>query len=148
MGSDLVPLVPDISWSRLGSRESLRLVSSSDHVILSYHWNRELRTYLWVLWAVCLNVSWFVCCISDTVTFTLVHNMSDIDRWLAARKHHTSPTVSTYNSLWPGDAIWWHKSSSTTDQRMACCLTASSHYQNQCWLINRDIKQLLLEGNF
>ena len=39
------------------------------------------------------------------------------------------------NSLWPGDAIWRHGTRSTLAQVMACCLTAPSHYLNQCWLI-------------
>ena len=39
------------------------------------------------------------------------------------------------NSLWPSDAIWWQISGSTLAQVMACCLTAPSHYLNQCWLI-------------
>ena len=40
-----------------------------------------------------------------------------------------------FNSLWPSDTIWQHKSGSTLAQVMACCLTAPSHYLNQCWLI-------------
>ena len=36
------------------------------------------------------------------------------------------------NSLWPGDAIWRHKTGSTLAQVMACCLMAPSP---QCWLI-------------
>ena len=39
------------------------------------------------------------------------------------------------NSLWPSDAIWRQLSGSTLAQVMACCLTAPSHYLNQCWLI-------------
>ena len=35
------------------------------------------------------------------------------------------------NSLGPSDAIWPWRSWST----LACCLTAPSHYLNQCWLI-------------
>ena len=38
------------------------------------------------------------------------------------------------NSLCPIDAIWRHRSESTLAQVMACCLTAPSHYMNQCWL--------------
>ena len=38
------------------------------------------------------------------------------------------------NSLWPSDAIWWQRTGSTLVQVMACCLTAPSHYLNQCWL--------------
>ena len=42
---------------------------------------------------------------------------------------------SVINSLWPSDAIWRQWSRSTLMQVMACCLTAPSHYLNQCWLI-------------
>ena len=49
------------------------------------------------------------------------------------------PTIlfnpTNVNSLWPSDAIWWQRSGSTLAQVMACCLTAPSHYLNQCWLI-------------
>ena len=34
-----------------------------------------------------------------------------------------------------GDAIWRHGNRATLAQVMACCLTAPSHYLNQCWLI-------------
>ena len=36
------------------------------------------------------------------------------------------------NSLWPSDAIWWHRSGSAPAQVMACCLMAPTHYLNQC----------------
>ena len=39
------------------------------------------------------------------------------------------------NSLWPSDAKWRQRSGSTLAQVMACCLMATSHYLNQCWLI-------------
>ena len=39
------------------------------------------------------------------------------------------------NSLGPIDARWWQRTESTLAQVMACCLTAPSHYLNQCWLI-------------
>ena len=38
------------------------------------------------------------------------------------------------NSLVPSDATWRHRTMSTLVQVMACCLTAPSHYLNQCWL--------------
>ena len=41
------------------------------------------------------------------------------------------------NSLWPCDVIWRKGSRSTMAQVMACCLTAPSHYLNQCWLISK-----------
>ena len=40
-----------------------------------------------------------------------------------------------FNSSKPSDAIWRHRSGSTLGQVMACCLTAPSHYLNQCWEI-------------
>ena len=43
------------------------------------------------------------------------------------------------NSLWPSDAIWRQRSGSTLAQVMACCLTAPSHYLNQCWLIISEV---------
>ena len=39
------------------------------------------------------------------------------------------------NSLWPSDVIWRQGSRSTLVQVMACCLMATSHYLNQCWLM-------------
>ena len=43
--------------------------------------------------------------------------------------------VYIINPLWPSDAKWWHRSWSALASVMACCLTAPSHYLNQCWLI-------------
>ena len=43
-------------------------------------------------------------------------------------------------SLWPDDAIWRQRSGSTLAQVMACCLTAPSHYLNQCWSIIREVQ--------
>ena len=40
------------------------------------------------------------------------------------------------NSLWPTDAMWRPRIGSTLAQVMACCLMATSHYLNQCWLIS------------
>ena len=36
------------------------------------------------------------------------------------------------------DTIWQHRTGSTMVQAMACCLTASSYYLNQCWLFNSE----------
>ena len=51
------------------------------------------------------------------------------------------------NSLWPSGTVWWHRSGSTLAQVMACCLTAPSHYQNQCWLIISKVQWHSSEGN-
>ena len=44
------------------------------------------------------------------------------------------------NSLWPSDTICRQRSGSTLAQVMACCLTAPSHYLNQCWLIISEVQ--------
>ena len=43
--------------------------------------------------------------------------------------------INLLNSLWPSDIICRHRTGSTLDQVMACCLAAPSHCLNQCWLI-------------
>ena len=55
----------------------------------------------------------------------------------SSRLWHASQEVTPvkFNSLGPNDAIWRQRSGSTLAQVMACCLTAPSHYLNQCWLV-------------
>ena len=52
------------------------------------------------------------------------------------------------NSLGPSDTIWWQKTGSALAQVMAFCLTAPSHYLNQCWLIITKVQWCSSEGNF
>ena len=42
-------------------------------------------------------------------------------------------------SLWPRDAIWWHRSASALVQVMACCRTTPSHYLSACWFLIREV---------
>ena len=53
-----------------------------------------------------------------------------------------------FNSLWPSDTIWRHRSESTLVQVLACCLTAPSHHLNQCWLIVSKVQRHSAERNF
>ena len=52
------------------------------------------------------------------------------------------------NSLRPSDAIWRQTYRSTLVQVMVCCLTAPSHYPNQCWLFFRKVQWHASEGCF
>ena len=52
------------------------------------------------------------------------------------------------NSLWPIATIWLYKSGSSLAQVMACCLTAPSHYPNQCWLFIIEVLWNSSESNF
>ena len=61
---------------------------------------------------------------------------------------HSTMQLDTVNSLGPSDAIWRHRSGSTLAQVMACCLTAPSHYLNQCWLIISKVLWHSFDGNF
>ena len=53
----------------------------------------------------------------------------------------------TVDSLWLSDAIWQHRSGSVLAQVMAYCLTAPSHYLNQCWLVVSEVRWQSFEGN-
>ena len=46
--------------------------------------------------------------------------------------------------LRPRDTIWWHRFGSSLAQVMACCLTATSHYLNQCCISLQRASLLLL----
>ena len=69
---------------------------------------------------------------------TFIHE-GEIDRLMQERRNSIADALelrlSFINSLWPSDAIWRQGSRLTLVQVMACCLTAPSHYLNQCWLI-------------
>ena len=63
---------------------------------------------------------------------------------------HFTDTVfmnNIFNSWRPSVAIWQQKTGSTMAQEMACCLTAPSHYLNQCWHIISKVLWLSCEGN-
>ena len=72
------------------------------------------------------------------------------DNWACAKSW--SDWMSRYIwlliSLWPSDAIWQQRSGSTLAQVMACCLTAPSHYLNQCWHIISKVQWHPSESNF
>ena len=45
-----------------------------------------------------------------------------------------------FNSLWPSEVIWRHRSGSTSVQLMACCwLGAQWHYLNQRWVLINEV---------
>ena len=63
---------------------------------------------------------------------------------------HEIRYFSILNSLWPSDATSWHRSGSTWAQVMACCLMATSHYLNQCWLtiFTGSVQDIKLQNEF
>ena len=82
------------------------------------------------------------CNISIWVWCTMLLQKRISKAWISNHSHSVlldliTDTYTGYfvNLSWPSDAIWQHRSRSKLAQVMACCLTASSHYLNQCWLI-------------
>ena len=56
--------------------------------------------------------------------------------------------ISVAKSLWPCNAIWWHRSGSTLGHVMACCLMAPSHCLNWCQIIIKGVLWHSPESNF
>ena len=72
----------------------------------------------------------------DTLHWYQYHHWCCPGSWYCqAINQHGIDYHSQVNSLGPSDAIWRQKTGLTLAQVMACCLTAPSHYLNQCWLI-------------
>ena len=68
--------------------------------------------------------------------------------WTTVLRRLLSRLNNQVNSLRPSDAIWRQWSWTTLAQVMACCLTAPSHYLNQCWLIIRGVLWHTSESSF
>ena len=58
------------------------------------------------------------------------------------------PGSRFFNSLWPSGVIWRQRCGSTLAQVMKCCLTAPSHYLNQCWLMISEVLWHSTDSNF
>ena len=116
---------------------------------LIMHWSYHslALNYWYLVWClhdyICYN--WIMCkChtlgssmggVTVDIAQTLAHQDYPCLLWSFPHKH--------VNSLWPSDAIWQHRSGSTLAQVMAFCLTAPSHYLNQCcWLIISEVLKL------
>ena len=98
----------------------------------------QTYTSSWPLW-----FAWIHAYFWNKVT----HPGSYICTRLLLPSHSCQMIDFPFNSLWPGDAIWSHGTRSTLAQVMACCLTAPSHYLNQCWLIIPKVHWHSYEGN-
>ena len=68
--------------------------------------------------------------------------------WPRSISPYVISRVHWVNPLRPSDAIWRQRTGSTLAQVMAWCLTAPSHYLNQCWLIISEVQWNSYKGNF
>ena len=136
---DFIEKWKPLKFDTCGNRDVLDFFNSIDFVHTGF-WEecfvkkmKEWKKYhaATVLW--CTNVYVWKSVVVDKVAVTQNNVI------LKCNQHtwHPDPKVkmSWFNSFWPGDNIWLHRSGSTLAQVMVCCLTAPNHYLNQCWLI-------------
>ena len=117
-------------------------------VIIKIGWNRNW--YDRKCKKICFNLIW------NLIKGSLLGWVPCLEgsHWIMPFKCQHDHTTNTIDSLWLSDAIffyaiWRHRSGSTLAQVMACCLMASSHYLNQCWLIiSKVLWYSSSEGNF
>ena len=121
-----VEKLSDNVWTVIGpyKMNHLSLHTKRSHRKIYIQGGIALCWYGWTL------ISWFIGlfsihCISISI---LVHlnNYAHILQFVC---------FVAVSSMGPSDAIWRCRSWSTLVHVMACCLTAPSHYLNQCWLI-------------
>ena len=82
--------------------------------------------------------AWFVrrfCGFQNINTTSLIWRLSSKWPQIYIANYCVLSIVNIVISLWPNDTIWRHRFLSILAQIMACCLTAPSHYLNQCWFI-------------
>ena len=161
-----------MSWYRKRDRslhEAMVYQFSEAQLIMAFL--RHMQTYMYHRMARCLmapshylNPFWLIICevlwLSHEGNFTW--NVQDAYPWHECEYYlfmntatcsrgqwnKYAATSRCVNSLCPGDAIWRQRSGSTLAQVMACCLTAPSHYLNQCWLIINEVQRHSPVRNF
>ena len=122
-----------------------------------FSWNGRVELSIWV---VSLQPHWVMmktCVIRSVILLKGRILLCVISSWLVVKsgrgywllnaaicmvaKHGESnhKALVELDSLWPSEAIWRRKSGSTLAHIMACCLTAPSHYLNQCWLFVSEV---------
>ena len=72
-----------------------------------------------------LSTSYDIRSFPQVVNYICASSEFESYRWYCLNIH-------VFNSLFPSNAMWWHRSRSTMAQVMACCLMAPSLYLNQC----------------
>ena len=106
-----------ISW-----KDARQIEETTTRIQWKHHWNRNVVMLLKFCSLTAasdenfikMTIFWFRCL-----------------EWACATTDNSNNEV---NSLWPSDAIWWHRTESTLAKVMAWCLMAPSHYLRQCWL--------------
>ena len=106
-------------------------VGSNCHGFYRFQWQMDLVLHKVLTW-----------CLQRNINVIEVHTCQ-----IVCRRLPDDQTMICINSLWHRDAIRRQGTKSTLAQVMACCLTASSHYLNQCWLIISKVRWHSSEAN-
>ena len=116
---------------------------------ISWPWHKFINLCRFVILDISFDIYLYVFVFSLTYilswycfSFSLMWTMYQCPWWLIhpnGRKGQNEYLLT--NSSWHSNAFW-----PTLDQVMACCLTASSYYLNQCWLITSQLLWHSSEG--
>ena len=151
------PVIQDaktIIWRRHNERQhyiiSARYVTNSRYLCEWYRKHLLIRVIV-----VSVHLKWHNACAKLIVlSLRVVHiarieNITEKNKTKKKKKNPwMCPQATTVNSLWPSDTIWRQISGSTLAQVMDCCLTTTSHYLNQCWLIYHLSPVIFILGQF
>ena len=99
-------------------------------LILAWHWLGDKMLYGAMLTNISKLLRHCQSWVDESVWLLGIFHITD-----TSYMYHVSVMFYFLNALWSSDTIWRRRSESTLAQVMACCLTAPSHYLNQCWLI-------------
>ena len=145
-----------LNWSNT----HVELIILNIYFWLHFWLNKSARHHMPTVWYadhISIHRHWFIICINIIQIFILQkypcwHESSSV-RPNVIHYMSTSGTDLSFPSpqmqlLTPIDAIWRHGTWTTLVQIMICCLTAPSHYLNQCWLIPSQAQWHFYEGCF
>ena len=102
-------------------------------------WRYSWNCFEWIAENIYVGTDIFSKCIylTDNIFKCIFIKQTIMPYWNLSLKVQLTINQYLINSLWPRYFIWWYTSWSTWVQVMACCLSAPSHYLNQCWLIQK-----------
>ena len=69
----------------------------------------------------------FVELLYKNISICILYSFFDMVWHVSLKSTQDKTVTDQFNSLWSRGAIWCHRSGSTLDQVMACCLAAPSH---------------------
>ena len=129
------------SWKSLANRltRDPKIIIHGNSCIILYLYN-EFEKYTFRITATSPRSQWF--------KWRKPTKALNLHRFFCRFRFYPSNNILYINSFWPSDAIRRLGTESTLAQVMACCLTAPSHYLNQCWIIISKVQWHSSECNF